>query len=187
MRCLQAGKSPVIGFPLALGRNHTAYRTITMSKKKTRRVGIWHDLDWGLKREFEVYAGVQEFANEAGWECSIDPVLEHSLLPKSGEPPYDGILGRVTPEIAAAARQADVPMVNVWLNSPVTEVPEVFNDHEAAGVMAAEHLLARGFRQFGYLGYQRLLDSRLELKGIRCHCQPGGEVLTAFGGSLRSD
>ncbi len=145
-----------------------------MSKKEARRVGIWHDLDWGLKREFDVYAGVQEFANEAGWECSIDPVLEHSLLPESGEVPYDGILGRVTPEIAAAARQADVPMVNVWLNSPMTGVPEVFNDFEAAGAMAAEHLLARGFRQFAYHGYQRLLDSRLELKGFRARLKEDG-------------
>ena len=142
--------------------------------KKTRRVGIWHDLESPLKREFDTYAGVQEFANEAGWQCSIDPVLEHSLLPESGEIPYDGILGLVTPEIATAARQADVPMVNVWLNSPVKGVPSVLVDSEAQGVMAAEHLLARGFRQFGYLGYKRLLNAQGQLKGFRARLKEEG-------------
>jgi LacI family transcriptional regulator len=153
---------------------------ITMSKKKARRVGIWHDLGSPLKREFDTYAGVQEFANEAGWKCAIDPVIEHSLLPESGKIPYDGILCRVTPEIAAAARQADVTMVNVWLNSPVTGIPEVAIDYEVAGVMAAEHLLARGFRQFGFLDYQRLLGPRQRLKGFRARLKEEGFRCTSL-------
>jgi LacI family transcriptional regulator len=43
----------------------------------------------------------------------------------------------------------------------------VFPDFEAAGAMAAEHLLSRGFRQFGYLGFSRDIDSRLQFAGFR--------------------
>ena len=144
------------------------------ARKKARRVGVWHEFESGTRRELDTYAGVQEFANEAGWQCVMDPVLEHSLLPESGEVPYGGILGRVTSEIAAAAREANVPMVNVWLNSPVTGIPSVLVDSEAQGVMAAEHLLARGFRQFGYLGYKRLLNARRQLKGFRARLKEKG-------------
>jgi LacI family transcriptional regulator len=43
----------------------------------------------------------------------------------------------------------------------------VFSDFEASGVMAAEHLRARGFRKFGYLGFLRDIDSQRQLQGFR--------------------
>lgn len=81
--------------------------------------------------------------------------------------PFDGIIARVTPEMAALAQQAAIPIVNVWMNSPVQHVPSVFADLAASGVMAAEHLVARGFRQFGYLGFLGDIDSRVQLDGFR--------------------
>jgi len=134
---------------------------------KARRVGIWFDLDWGVKRELDVYAGCQRYADEMGWKCTIDPAIARSLRAGSGELPYDGILTRVTQPIADAACKAGVPVVNVWLNSPVKGIPSVLTDFETSGAMAAEHLLGRGFRQFGYLGFQRLLDVQQQLKGFR--------------------
>lgn len=60
-----------------------------------------------------------------------------------------------------------MPVVNVWLNSPEKNLPGVFPDFEAAGRMAAGHLLARGFRHFGYLGFRRGIDSQRLLAGFQ--------------------
>lgn len=81
--------------------------------------------------------------------------------------PFDGILARATPEIAKAARKKNIPLVNIWLNSPVEELPSVFPDFTGSGILAAEHLLARGFRQLAYLGWAGEVGSRLQAEGMR--------------------
>jgi LacI family transcriptional regulator len=134
---------------------------------KGRRVAISLDLNWGHKRHLEVYAGCQKYADEAGWDCSINPAADRMLKRGPGGIPYDGVIARATTNLAHAARQAGVPIVNVWMNSPAEGLPSVFADFEASGAMAAEHLLARGFRKFGYLGFLHDLDSRRQLLGFR--------------------
>ena len=85
--------------------------------KKTKRVAISLELDWGFKRHLEVYAGCQRYADEAGWACSIQPAADRALAAKSDAVPFDGILARATPPLVDVARKAGVPIVNVWLNS----------------------------------------------------------------------
>lgn len=131
-----------------------------------RRVAISLELEWAYKRHLEVYAGCQRYADEAGWLCTINPAIDRVLKASLEGRPYDGVLARATTPLANAARRAGVPLVNVWLNSPVQDLPSVYADYEASGVMAAEHLLGRGFRQFGYLGFLRDIDSRLQLAGF---------------------
>ncbi len=135
--------------------------------RKARRVAISLDLKWGYKRHLEVYAGCQKYADEVGWDCSISPAAERMLTHCNGKAPYDGVIARAGSSLAQAARAAGVPIVNVWINSPEKDLPSVFVDFEASGVMAAEHLLARGFRSFGYLGFLRDLDSSQQLRGFR--------------------
>ncbi len=132
-----------------------------------RRIAISLELEWGYKRHLEVYAGCQKYADEAGWICSINPAADRMLKTKTGEIPYDGVIARATASLALAARRAGVPLVNVWVNSPAKGLPSVFADFEASGAMAAEHLQARGFRRFGYLGFLRDIDSRWQLRGFR--------------------
>lgn len=134
---------------------------------KTRRVAISLDLNWGYKRHLEVYAGCQKYADEVGWDCSINPAVDRILKRSSGPIPFDGVIARATTRLALATRQAGVPLVNVWVNSPTQGLPSVLVDFEASGVMAAEHLRARGFRKFGYLGFLRDVDSRQQLRGFR--------------------
>jgi LacI family transcriptional regulator len=132
-----------------------------------RRVAISLEMDFGFKRHLEVYAGCQRYADEAGWACSIQPAADRVLRSEAETGAFDGVLARTTSELAEAAERTGVPVVNVWLNSPVQNVPSVFPDFEASGVMAAEHLLARGLRQFAYLGFRGDIDSRLQVSGFR--------------------
>jgi LacI family transcriptional regulator len=138
-----------------------------MPPARPRRVAISLDLDWGYKRHLEVYAGCQKYADEVGWDCSINPAADHMLQRQGGGVPFDGVIARATACLAQAARQAGVPVVNVWVNSPTQGLPSVFADFEASGVMAAEHLLSRGFRKFGYLGFLRDIDSQRQFHGLR--------------------
>jgi LacI family transcriptional regulator len=142
---------------------------------KTRRIAISIDLDWGFKHHTEVFAGCQRYADEAGWQSSLHPAPERVILAHGGKNPgFDGIIARATPALAKAAARAGIPLVNVWLNSPARHLPSTFVDYEAAGAMAAEHLLGRGFRHFGFLGYLREIDSRLLLNGYQSVIQQAG-------------
>jgi LacI family transcriptional regulator len=132
------------------------------------RIAISLELEWVYKRHLQIYAGCQRYADEVGWLSSVNPAVERMLAVAEGSPPaYDGILARATTALAAAARKSGVPLVNVWLNSPVQDLPGVYPDFEISGVMAAEHLIGRGFRQFGYLGFLHNIDSVQQLAGFR--------------------
>ncbi len=147
---------------------------------KPRRVAISLDLDWGYKRHLEVYAGCQKYADEVGWQCTINPAADRILRRPADGVPFDGVIARATKSLADAARLTGVPLVNVWLNSPAEGLTSVFPDWEASGAMAAEHLLARGFRQFGYLGYARDIDSRLQFNGFRNVIRQAGFSCSTF-------
>ena len=138
-----------------------------MKRHKPKRVAIALEVQWGYKRHLETYAGCQRYADEAGWECSIPPPTARLLRMENGKPTFDGILARATPPLATAAKRMNVPLVNLWLNSPVKNLPSVFADFEASGIMAAEHLIGRGFKRFGYLGFLRDKNAGLQLTGFR--------------------
>jgi len=122
----------------------------------------------------EVFAGCQEYAAEAGWDCTINPFADRELKSHRRARRYDGILARATRQLADEAARGGIPVVNVWMNSPAVDLPGVLPDSETAGAMAARHLLGRGFRQFGFMGYLRDTCSRLQLKGFRSAIRGSG-------------
>ena len=138
------------------------------------RVAIALEMEWGYKRHLETYAGCLNYASEAGWDCVITPSSNHIFKSKKDEKPFDGVIARVTKPMATSAGRKKVPMVNVWLNSPATQVPSVHADFEESGRIAAEHLMSRGFRRFGYLGYVREIDSKRQFKGFKDTIEPKG-------------
>lgn len=66
----------------------------------------------------------------------------------------DGIIARIgTPAAARRVRASGVPVVNISaIELPGVNFPRVATDLPAAGRMAAEHLLDRGFVHFAYYG-----------------------------------
>jgi LacI family transcriptional regulator len=141
---------------------------------KQRRVAVMVELDWPYKRHTEVFAGCQQYASEAGWDCIIHPFVDQEMQRRGSGGGFDGVLARATRQLADEAKLAGVPVVNVWINSPVGYLPSVLPDTEELGAMAARHLLGRGFRQFGFLCYSRDKSSQLELKGFRSVIEPAG-------------
>ncbi|MBT3198587.1 MAG: DNA-binding transcriptional regulator [Phycisphaerales bacterium] len=133
-----------------------------------RRVAIAIELDWPYKRHHEVFAGAHRYAQEhGGWKFILDEYPELTLETKPSKAVYDGIIGRATPRLVAAARTAGVPLVNVWHNSPETGVPMVTPDFKEAGRVAAKHLMARGFERFAFLGRKRERSVKERLTGFK--------------------
>lgn len=115
------------------------------------KVALALEMEWGLKHHSEIYAGCQKFANEEGWETSIIPTSSKVLETTT----YDGVIARTTENFQEVAHRKKIPLVNVWQNSPAKKVVNVFSNNKEAGRLAGEHLLGRGFRRFGFLGFHR--------------------------------
>src|SRR6476660_5419625 len=106
------------------------------------RVAIALDLEWPLKRHTAIFAGVQRYAAEQGWQTVIDDYVANELAGLRGrQVPYDGVLGRLSVNLAEQARRWRLPAVNVWYSSKAwRELPGVFPDCDASGRLRAEHL-----------------------------------------------
>jgi LacI family transcriptional regulator len=102
-----------------------------------------------------VLSGIALYVRENGpWSVNLE---QRSI--REGVPAWlaqwrgDGIISRLPlREIADFSRRTGIPVVD--LNEQIGDLglPLIFNDQQAIGRMAAEHLLERGFTQFGYIG-----------------------------------
>lgn len=131
-----------------------------------RRVALMLDLQWPYQRHVSIFAGTQQYAEEHGWLSIIDEFVHKTLPVRRGAVvPYDGIIARANRQLVARTAHLGLPLVNVWQSSPVRHsVPGVYPDSTAVGGLLAEHLLARGFRNFAALFARNNVDHELEVK-----------------------
>lgn len=151
--------------------------------RSAKRVALMLDLQWPYKRHSEIYAGIQQFAEEVGWITIIDEFAHDTILRrKQPAEQYDGIIARATLPLAKHATTRKIPVVNVWPSSPARHLlPGVFPDSTATGRLLAEHLLARGFRTFATLTSAKNLDNQLEVSEFsRLVREAGFESLSTF-------
>lgn len=90
----------------------------------------------------------------------------------------DGVICRkTTPELAAMLAKAGVPLVDLNDRCGAVGAVKIESDQPAIGAMAADHLLERGFRRFGFCGFSDQLWSvgrragfvaRLAARGHAC-------------------
>ena len=91
----------------------------------------------------------------------------------------EGIIARIeTPRIARAVVKRGLPAVDLSAARLVTSLPWVETDDAAIARLAAEHLLERGFKHFGYCGDARFnwsvwregyFSEQLRQAGHSCH------------------
>lgn len=135
------------------------------------RIAVPIDLDWPIRRHQDMYHGIQSYAEQTDrWEIANDQFPAAWIARRGKRPGYDGVVGRVSPEVLAACVKHGVPVVNVWGNSPaMPQMPTVIADFAAAGRAAAEHLLARGMRRLASVGYRDHgpLGTRAFFQGVK--------------------
>lgn len=100
---------------------------------------------------------------------------------------WDGIIARVkTPAIARAVRRNGSPVVDLYGSMPRFGFPYIRSDEVAVGRMAAEHLIDRGFRRFGFCGYNGTDWSDLRRLGFEKRVTEAGFPCQTFENPMQS-
>jgi LacI family transcriptional regulator len=125
-----------------------------------RRIALIYDarLTYGLK----VMTGVAAYLQErADYSVYIEEnALKDQKLPDLRYWSGDGIIADFDhPAVAAAVSRSRLPVVGFgsgygWFVRR-SSIPYFFTNNNTIATMAADHLLARGFRHFAYVGYAR--------------------------------
>jgi LacI family transcriptional regulator len=134
-------------------------------QNKPKRIAIAIELDQPYRHHYDSCRGILQYAAERGWRIVIDPQLV-GMTGQGGVGEYDGVVGRIGLRAAKEAAARGIPVVNHWFNSPAKGLPGVFADCREAGRIAGEHLLACGFRHFGYVGISHDRVCPLESAGF---------------------
>ena len=148
----------------------------TNSKNKFKHIGIAIEMGIPLSRHHGCYKGIVDYVREhhPGWHTSVDPFLT-GLLEEDGKPRYDGIVGRITQDVADLAEQHDIPIVNHWLNSSAQSIPSIYSDYRGSGRIVAEHFLDHGYQRIGLVSWETNKARSMFYAGIE-------EAITLRGG-----
>ena len=121
-------------------------------EKDTPHVAVLVDTATGWGRR--LVRGVVNYSQHGPWYLWIKSGSQDTPLWLPPEWRGDGIIARIGTRAAARhVRDAGVPVVNISaIELPGVDFPRVATDLPAAGRLAAEHLLDRGFVHFAYYG-----------------------------------
>ncbi|RYD22451.1 MAG: xylose operon transcription regulator XylR, partial [Verrucomicrobiaceae bacterium] len=121
--------------------------------------------------------GVMDYARQhGGWVFTKLPERLNPSIDWLENWKGDGALAFVTTKADARIAQAlKIPLVNLTAHLADPGVPTAMVDHEATGRIAAEHLLERKFRRFGYYGTKGVRYSQMRREGFT-------EAVTEAGG-----
>jgi LacI family transcriptional regulator len=127
-----------------------------------------------------ILSGISQYVREHGpWTVYIE---QRSL--QDAAPPWlerwkgDGIIARAsTPKSARKLLKSGVPTVD--LNDQVRGLglPQIHSDHGAIARMAADHLMARGFRHFAYFGFPVFEWSVRRQEAFHAHIEAAGHQI----------
>ncbi|MBT3277900.1 MAG: DNA-binding transcriptional regulator [Phycisphaerales bacterium] len=93
--------------------------------------------------------GISRYAREHHWQLVLD-MAYNQIIPWNK--PCDGVLTYLgsNPQLAEFASRQSVPVVDLSTARSDLALPRVTNDNAALGKLAAEHFLAKRFRNFLY-------------------------------------
>jgi len=121
------------------------------------RIAVMLDPDKLGFREAETLRGIARYAEPAGWHLVLDP-----FAVKNPAGHFEGILAPPRRYSCLTIRRSAVPVVCISWSRPAFTLIRVVDDRYAAGRLAANHLVERGYRTFAYLGFSRQSQSRIE-------------------------
>ncbi|MBX2850384.1 MAG: substrate-binding domain-containing protein [Phycisphaeraceae bacterium] len=130
-----------------------------------KRIAIAIELDHPVPWHLDCYQGILQYADEHDWACVVDPYLV-GMTGQSDVSDYDGVVGRITLEVAQSAAAHDIPVINHWQNSPAKDLPSVLFDYHEGARLAGEHLVSCGYRRFAHLGISTQAVNMLDLTGL---------------------
>jgi LacI family transcriptional regulator len=129
-------------------------------------------------------AGIVRYAREVGWVVDSSLPSYHAVgqdVDYLNGAQFDGVLAICSvaaPWLLGLLRSFPVPVVDMWADYPEEPYPRVLLDHVAAGRAAAEHLLARGFRNLAF--YSHAIEAKAAAargRGFRAAAEAAGAQL----------
>jgi LacI family transcriptional regulator len=133
---------------------------------------------WGR----DILHGVARYVRENGpWTI----FFEHRSL-QDPAPPWlqhwdgDGIITTLLPQFGELILGTGIPTVDLDDQAPCSGLPTVQSDQGAIGVLAAEHLLERGFARFAFIGYSQFEWSRRRQVGFAAAVRAAGYPCEAY-------
>ena len=151
---------------------------VTMQSKR-RKVALLIEASNSYARG--LLSGIIAFEQRySAWSIYLPEHQRRGIIPleRFEDWEVDGILARIeTDKIADLVRSLDVPTVDLSAARLIKDIPWVETDNQAIAELAANHLLERGFTNFGFLGEAgfnwskwRCLEFEkvLKEKGISC-------------------
>lgn len=162
--------------------------SITKVRRRSSQVAArWHRpkvaliVETSLASGRDILRGIAQYIREHGaWSVYHEPRgLEEDVPHWLARWHGDGMIVRIqTPRIAEAVLETGLPVVDVLGLVPEAGVPLVHVDDRAIAELAAEHLLERGFQEFGFVGItgapwaagrQRGFEAAVARAGYPCH------------------
>lgn len=113
--------------------------------------------------------GIARYSNANGpWVYYREPGKHEGTLPQLAPQEADGIIARI-PNTAHARKKLpeNVPTITIGYREIISELPQIFGDSEAIGKMAGEYFLNKGFRNFGFCGFDEMHWSRERGKSFK--------------------
>src|SRR5262245_9236496 len=114
--------------------------------------------------------GVFRYANDHNrrWSYVMAPEWNAVSIRQLIGWPGDGVIAALnTPKEAECAVEFPLPVVNISGALATSPIPRSMVDNRAIGVLAAEHLLERGFKSYGYYGMPDIFYSHERFRGYR--------------------
>jgi LacI family transcriptional regulator len=114
----------------------------------SKHVAVAIELHWNLPWHLDCFQGIVDYGQEQGWRCVTDPYLTGATGSRDLSR-YDGVVGRINPEMAERASAIGMPAVTLLY---LTDLHSVRSDAEASARLAGEHLVGCGYRRLGHIG-----------------------------------
>jgi len=115
----------------------------------THRIALALEIDKAFPHHLDIFGGVQAYAYEKpDWTLIIDEHPGERIRQRPWTADYDGVIARASPTTQRLLARRKCPLVNVHYQTHPPSVYGVYPNPHRIGVIAAEHLIERGFERF---------------------------------------
>lgn len=143
---------------------------------KPFRVAVALDLAEPYAQHQDVFAGIRRYARDhPDWHYVIDECPAYDQRHRAGLfQHYDGVVARASPRMQQRLRRRGMPLVNTWYQHARRGLPGVYQDPHRTGEIAAEHLIARGFRRLSVVYGDDHRAAADAARAVERHCEAAG-------------
>ena len=161
---------------------------------KTRQIALLFETARAYGRQ--VGSGVARYSSLHGpWSFLLNPGDFQQVLPEIQHWQGDGIICRLeNEEVEKAVLEADLPTIALDMterqldpSNPLSQITNLAVDGDAAARLAAEHLLERSHKNFGFVGVRGRIWSKQREEAFAKYVRNAGGTISIYNQSETED